>query len=142
MKHWREKLRDELVREVVAAQIPGVLDNVKGSRFAPARPLPVAYVFPSDERIKRVRESYEREVAMVVLVIMAADEGVEDLIDSACASIETAVDPSLAGLVQNGYLAAVQFERSTEGNEELMHVQMTYVFTYVTALRDPTQATN
>jgi hypothetical protein len=66
--------------------------------------------------------------------------GAEDVLDEITADVERAIPLELEGLANGGALRATEFERSGEGDEEIMTASLTYVFTYSTALYNPTAA--
>jgi hypothetical protein len=140
--HHRKHIRDRIVDKLKAANIGGVNQNVRGSVFFPFHPkdLPGLCVYATEEQSQRDAGQYTRTLAVVVKVLCVAAEGVEDIIDEICADVELAVPLELDDLTNMGALRATEFERSGEGDEEIMTASLTYVFTYSTALYNPTAA--
>jgi hypothetical protein len=142
MIHHRKRIRDRIVDKLKAANIGGVNQNVAGSVFFPFPKGETSIcVYPSEEQSARVAGQYERTVAIVVQIAATAAQNVEDLIDEICAEVESAIQPlEVDELANGGALRATEFERSGEGDEEIMTASLTYVFTYSTTLYNPTAA--
>jgi hypothetical protein len=140
--HHRKRIRDRIVEKLKAANIAGVNQNVQGSVFFPfaVKDLPGLCVYATEEQSARVANQYDRTLAIVVKVLCAAALNVEDVIDEICADVELAIPLELDELTNMGALRATAFERSGEGDEELMSAELTYVFTYATSLYNPTAA--
>jgi hypothetical protein len=136
--HHRKRIRDRIVQLLRAASIGGVNDQVEGSVFFPfPKGSTGICVYATEEQSQRVAGQYERTVAFAIEIRAAAAVGVEDVIDEIAADVERTVPLELEGLANGGALRATEFERSGEGDEELMTATLTYVFTYSTALYNP-----
>lgn len=141
MIHHRKRIRDRIVEKLRAAAIGGVNQNVEGSVFFPfPKGSTGICVYATEEQSQRVADQYERTVAFAVEIRTAQAVGAEDVIDEIAADVERAVPLELGGLANGGALRATEFERSGEGDEELMTAVLTYVFTYATALYNPSAA--
>jgi hypothetical protein len=138
--HARQKIREALVALLKGAAIGGVNDNVQGSVFFPVKSTPALYVFAAEETSQIQGGQYLRRVAFAVKLICAAAQGVEDQVDTICADVERTLPAELAGLAQNGALRSTTFERSGDGDEEVMSAELTYVYEYATALYNPGEA--
>jgi hypothetical protein len=136
--HHRKKMRDRLVALLRGAAIGGVNENVEGSVFFPfPKGSTGICVYATEEQSERVAGQYERTVAFAVEIRTAQAVGAEDVLDEITADVERAIPLELEGLANGGALRATEFERSGEGDEELMTAVLTYVFTYSTALYNP-----
>jgi hypothetical protein len=147
MTHARQTIRAAVVAQLLAANIPVIGARVFGSVFVPFSPkdLPVICVFPEDEAIRvgaMGSPELDREVHVVVKIIASAALNVEDDVDEYCAAVETELDGNLGGAVYDGRLFEVRFERSGEGEAEIMSAEMVYAFKYMTADGDPTATTH
>ena len=140
MIHVRQKIREALVQLLKDAHIGGVNENVQGSVFFPIKSTPAIFVFAGEETSQIQAGQYLRRIAVVVKVVCSAADGAEDQCDTICADIERALPVDVPGLAQNGAMRGTVFERSGEGDEEVMSAEMTYVYDYATALYNPGEA--
>lgn len=142
MTHYRQRLRQKVVEILKAADIPGINERVYGSVFFNIGTLPLISIYVDGEQLESSSGEYERTVAVIVKVFVAAGELAEDQCDDYCAAIEANLDLLVGGMAQHGRLAEVRFERSSDGKQEYMTADLAYEFRYVTEYQNPTESTH
>ena len=129
-----------MVRELIAAQIPGVFNQVGSRQFFALPALPYIAVADGGEQVQRVAYGYEHEVSVLVQIAIKAEYNADDVADTIAAYVETVLDTTLGGLAHDGWLSAVQVDASGEGDAQLLVKTLGFVFKYVTDTRNPTRS--
>lgn len=139
----------QLIRERVVAELLGT-KTVGGKVFAsifhevPPEDLPAIFVYAEEEAAEAgTMGSLAREAHLVVNLVHRAHDGVEDVLDDVAEEVERRLgDSRLDGAVYEGRLFETTFERSGEGDGEIMSMALRFAFRYMTAYNDPSQTTH
>ncbi len=134
MTHHRQRIRQEFAREIQVATA-GLVKSVVASAYLPARGLPTICVYVESEAAVFQNSRLERVVTVVAKVIVAAATNADDLLDDICAEIESAVDPKLDGLADDGKLSSTRFEieQDEKATWQIMSALLSYRFLYATS---------
>lgn len=144
--HVRQSIRLKLVE--LLKGIPAVGDNVFASTFHPVDSKDlnsgvVIRLMAEDEAVEGgTMQTIDRELHLVIQSVARAHDGVEDLLDDVAVDIERRIVQRLDTFTYFGQLMEVRFDRSGEGDQEIMVMELVYAFRYMTGYNDPSKTTH
>ena len=150
MSHVRQQIRDALVITLTGLTTTGA--NVFASRAYPLQDsdLPALLVTTDSEEITQTTIHYPdillRALTVRVVGVAQATADLDDTLDTICAEVETAIQATQSAATAGGILdaamalASIEVEVTTESEQPVGRITLTYSGTYSTAANAPTVA--
>ena len=141
--HLRKAIRHEVVATLSA--VAALAGRVTATRLVPVHqdqlPQICVYTMDEDSASDGTAQGMQRELRLVVEILVAGNAGLDDEADDLATAVEEALAQSRtrAGRAYDTLLLSTRFSVSREGEEKTGHCQLAYSVFYRTSRASPTQ---